>query len=164
MGNFDFKGYVKKLLVKNSKVDLVILLDIMVNWREIVGDFFYKHSVPYSVHFRDATLFVACDDNIVAQELYLLQKDLIKCLNQKLNFKIKRVKTIFDMRIFRKFIKFLDSSKSYVDEFSFFKLPSETERKIERILSKVNDENLKESLRVYFRFVVFRKNKSKNSL
>lgn len=126
----------------------------MVNWKEIAGEFFYKHSVPYKFFIKKSELFLACDDPTIASEIYLNQEELKKNIKQKMNFKVKTIKTTYNLQKFYSFRKVLEPEKTFTP---LPKLTKKEKLKIEKITQKVNDPELKEALKIFFETITITK-------
>lgn len=145
---------IKNILSKNTPPSISILYQFLVNWKEIAGEFFYKHSVPYKFFIKKSELFLACDDPTIASEIYLNQEELKKNIKQKMNFKVKTIKTTYNLQKFYSFRKVLEPEKTFTP---LPKLTKKEKLKIEKITQKVNDPELKEALKIFFETITITK-------
>lgn len=115
----------------------------IVYWDEVVGKRIAAHAEPYLV--RDGILFVSTSSSTWSQELSLIQPRLLQKLNQYLGEPI--VKQIrFQSRGLSKGKEPLSVEEKI--DLSEIKLTSEERAEIEKQVSQLSEESLREELRV----------------
>lgn len=134
---------IKNFLNNFSDKNVIFLGTIQKNWRKIVGDAIYFHSLPYKL--TNNKLFVYVNDNLWLSELVLNQDEI----KNKINFFIKESKI---EKIFFKFnpeIKILEKNKS-TNKPKQLILPPEKEKEIDNLVSKIENPELRKALKHYF--------------
>ncbi|MGC8769861.1 MAG: DUF721 domain-containing protein [Brevinematia bacterium] len=137
--NYGIKNFFNNYSDKN----LIFLGIIQKNWRKIVGEAIYFHSLPYKL--TNNKLFVYVDDNLWLSELALNQDEI----KDKINFYIKTNKI---EKIFFKFnpeIKIVEKKESSNKPKKLI-LPPEKEKEIDNIVSSIENPELRKALKHYF--------------
>lgn len=143
-----------KKIFSSSKVppSISIMYSILSKWEEISEDFFYKHSVPYKFFVKKSELYIACDDPTIATEVYFNQNELKRRIKEKTKISVKTIKSTYNLQKFYKFKKVLDETKKERKN-KELKIKSSQKEKIKKILTRVKDPKLKESLQTFFESV-----------
>ncbi|MCX8029501.1 MAG: DUF721 domain-containing protein [Brevinematales bacterium] len=152
-------SYIKKVLSNTVPPSVLILYSILIDWKEIAGSFFYSHSVPYKFFVKNSELYLACDDPVIATELYLNQKILKSRIKLVLNLEVKTLKTVYDINKFSKFKSIIDHSSKPAIEFY---LTHRDKTRISSLVSSVEDDEVKESLQIFFETISMVRNARKN--
>ncbi len=137
--NYGIKNFFNNFSDKN----LIFLGTIQKNWRKIVGEAIYFHSLPYKL--TNNKLFVYVDDNLWLSELVLNQDEI----KNKINLYIKTNKI---EKIFFKFnpeIKIVENKKQ-IERPKKLILPPEKEKEIDNIVAKIENPDLRKALKHYF--------------
>ncbi|MEN2997654.1 MAG: DciA family protein [Brevinematia bacterium] len=139
---------VKKLLSRYIPPSMSIMYSILSNWKNIAGDFLFKHAVPYKFFVKKSELYIACDDPIIANEIYFSQNELKRRIKEETKLTVKTIKTVYDINKFTKFSSLLGNEKK--EKETTPSITTEKKRKIEKLTSKVKDTELKEALKTFF--------------
>ena len=62
---------------------------VALNWRNVVGDYLYKHSKVMKI--QQDIIFIGVSNSVVMQELILIREDLKQKINRKLSLDIKDI-------------------------------------------------------------------------
>lgn len=141
----------KRILSRNLSPSVSITFSILIRWKDISGDFLFKHSVPYKFFVKKSELYLACDDPTIATEIYLNQKSLKDRIKEFTNIKVKTIKTVYNINKFLKFKSFIATPES-----GNLEVPSLTRSekvKINKLVSRVGDNELRDALRTFFETV-----------
>ncbi|MCX7821300.1 MAG: DUF721 domain-containing protein [Brevinematales bacterium] len=134
---------IKNFFNSYSDKNLILLGIIQKNWRKIVGDAIYFHSLPYKI--SNNRLFVYVNDNIWVNEL-AINHDEIK--NKISNYtKTNKIEKIFFK--FNPEIKIIEKKKE-IEKPKKLILSQEKEKEIDNLVSKIEDPILKDALKHYF--------------
>lgn len=137
---------IRKVLSTILPPSTSITLTILQNWKEIAGDFFYRHSVPYKFFVKKLELYLVCDDPLIANEVYFNQEELKNKIKTKTKIKVKSIKTVYNINKFFRIRSTLEHKRKYPK----LNLSTEEKEKIEKLTSRVEDTELKEALRIFF--------------
>ncbi|MGC8765331.1 MAG: DUF721 domain-containing protein [Brevinematia bacterium] len=132
------KNYFNTCLDKNQ----LIVTDLRRNWEKIVGKANAFHSIPSRLLNRK--LFIDVNDNIWIQEFSLRADEILKLINEHLKKNIVE-KLHFRFKYFER--PGVATKKEEVkDDFS---ISEEKLKKIEEVVSKIEDKKLREALKHY---------------
>ncbi|MCS7299309.1 MAG: DciA family protein [Spirochaetia bacterium] len=141
----------KRILSRNLSPSVSITFSILIRWKDISGNFLFNHSVPYKFFVKKSELYLACDDPTIATEIYLNQKNLKDRIKEFTNIRVKTIKTVYNINKFLKFKSFLTTP-----EIGDLEIPSLTrleKAKIDELVSRVEDDQLRDALSTFFKTV-----------
>ncbi len=120
----------------------LIVVKLRKDWEKIVGKANANHSIPSKL--LNKKLIIDVNDNIWVQELSLKADEIINLINEDLKKKIVE-KLHFRFRYFTK-----SDDKKNEEKTEEYSIPGEKLKKIENILSNIEDKKLREALKHYF--------------
>ncbi|MGB9621483.1 MAG: DciA family protein [Brevinematia bacterium] len=141
------KNIFHKIISKISKPSVSIMFSILSSWKEVGGDFFFKHCMPYKFFVKKSELYLACDDPNIATEVYFNQGILKERIKNKLRLNISTIKTVYDLNRFNRIKSIFEEPRTQNFE---IKLNKSDINKINSKVKVVEDPELKESLRIFF--------------
>ncbi|MFN4245166.1 MAG: DciA family protein [Brevinematia bacterium] len=140
------RNIIKRVLSKTTLPNISIMYSILLNWKEIAGDFFFNHSVPYKFFVKGSELYLACDDPDISLEVYFNQSILKERIKEKLNISVKVIKSVYNLEKFIRYRRFLSEEGP---ELPRIVIPNRKRKKIEKLVSKVGDSELREAIKIF---------------